>query len=165
MDFKVQMHCDLFSILSFKIHVVTLILEINLESYMQISPGKAKQIQRKGSPGKTRAWGSWPTSRYLEGKTKTTLRKANTKFSNLIKAILYFFPQNKGFHSQPNSYKLEGGKGSQGEFWLKQRSSPCFPAHTYLLERGSYGAWHRVHSGWSRWRSLLCPWRQWEGCC
>ena len=30
MDFKVQMHCDLFSILSFKIHVVTLILEINL---------------------------------------------------------------------------------------------------------------------------------------
>ena len=36
MDFKVQMHCDLFSILSFKIHVVTLILEINLESYMQI---------------------------------------------------------------------------------------------------------------------------------
>ena len=38
MDFKVQMHCDLFSILSFKIHVVTLILEINLESYMQIKP-------------------------------------------------------------------------------------------------------------------------------
>ena len=35
MDFKVQMHCDLFSILSFKIHVVTLILLINLESYMQ----------------------------------------------------------------------------------------------------------------------------------
>ena len=35
MDFKVQMHSDLFSILSFKIHVVTLILLINLESYMQ----------------------------------------------------------------------------------------------------------------------------------
>ena len=35
MDFKVQMHCDLFSILSFKIHVVTHILLINLESYMQ----------------------------------------------------------------------------------------------------------------------------------
>ena len=41
MDFKVQMHCDLFSktklwnLLSFKIHVVTLILLRNLESYMQ----------------------------------------------------------------------------------------------------------------------------------
>lgn len=38
MDFKVQRHCDLFSILSFKIHVVTLILVINLESYMQTKP-------------------------------------------------------------------------------------------------------------------------------
>lgn len=38
MDFKVQRHCDLFSILSFKIHVVTLILVINLESYMQTIP-------------------------------------------------------------------------------------------------------------------------------
>ena len=54
MDFKVQMHCDLFSILSFKIHVVTLILEINLESYMQIkllfNNTSSKKKKKKRTP-------------------------------------------------------------------------------------------------------------------
>ena len=47
MDFKVQRHCDLFSILSFKIHVVTLILVINLESYMQTKPLLHKYQKKK----------------------------------------------------------------------------------------------------------------------
>ena len=61
MDFKVQMHCDLFSILSFKIHVVTLILEINLESYMQIKPlfnntSSKKKKKKKEHPQDLRNW-------------------------------------------------------------------------------------------------------------
>ena len=53
MDFKVQMHCDLFSILSFKIHVVTLILLINLESYMQTKVVFNNTTTRKKKKQKT----------------------------------------------------------------------------------------------------------------
>lgn len=59
MDFKVQMHCDLFSktklwnLLSFKIHVVTLFLLINLESYMQTKVYLTTQVPKKKNTHKT----------------------------------------------------------------------------------------------------------------
>ena len=68
MDFKVQRHCDLFSILSFKIHVVTLILVINLESYMQTKPlfnNTSTKKKKKEHPQDLRNWLLVPKRTFL----------------------------------------------------------------------------------------------------
>ena len=68
MDFKVQMHCDLFSILSFKIHVVTLILLINLESYMQtkvVFNNTTTRKKKKKHPQDLRNWLLVPKRTFL----------------------------------------------------------------------------------------------------